>query len=322
MKNSTSAGVPLTRRRVLGTASGLLIAAPATAILSTSGAAAAASSVSSPAAASLPVGDIERILGARGRADNGVLDVDISRDDIQASLRGIRFLPGFQIQHELYFQALDDGRAICNGDLAIRATETQQALDAFLAADLVVQAFHQHWYDLQPQVWFIHFRGLGTPVDLARRIRSVIDHTATKLPQPSPSNPQTTLPSKRIAKVLGGDATIGENGIVTVDVPRIRGVRLDGIPVRPQLNLATSIQFQPLAGGRAVAIPDFSMAADEVQPVLAVMRRAGWDVGCLYNQETGEQPQLYFSHMVKAGDPLALAAEIRAGLDKTASVRA
>jgi hypothetical protein len=307
---------------VLGTASGLLFAAPASAILSTPSAAAAEASDSSPRESSLPVGDIQRILGAEGRVDNGVLDVDICRDDIDASLRGIRFLPGFQIQHELYFQQLDDGRAICNGDLALRASETQPALDAFLAADLVVQAFHQHWYDLKPEVWFIHFRGLGAPIDLAHRVRSVIDHTATKLPQTSPSNPHTTLPSERIAKVLAGDATVGENGIVTLEVSRAHGVRLDGIPVRPQMNLATSIQFQPLASGRAVAIPDFSMAADEVQPVLAVMRRAGWDVGCLYNQETGEQPQLYFSHMVKAGDPLALAAEIRAGLDKTASVRA
>ena len=64
------------------------------------------------------------------------------------------------------------------------------------------------------------------------------------------------------------------------------------------------------------------MTADETQPVLALMRRAGWDVGCLYNQETAEDPQLYFSHLVKSGDPLTLAREIRAGLDRTAAVRA
>lgn len=52
---------------------------------------------------------------------------------------------------------------------------------------------------------------------------------------------------------------------------------------------------------------------------MATMRGMGWDIGCLYNQETNEHPQLYFSHQFKTGDPYALAAEIRKGLDKTNS---
>jgi Domain of Unknown Function (DUF1259) len=185
-----------------------------------------------------------------------------------------------------------------------------------------VQAFHQHWYDLWPQVWFVHFRGVGEPADLARRVRSAIDHTATRLPQGSAAQPRTPLPADRIATLLGGEVTIAERGIVTVEVLRTHGVRLGGIPVRPELNISTSIQFQPHGDGGAVAVPDFAMTADETQPVLSLMRTAGWDVGCLYNQETDEDPQLYFSHMVKTGDPLALAREIRAGLDRTAAVRA
>jgi hypothetical protein len=41
----------------------------------------------------------------------------------------------------------------------------------------------------------------------------------------------------------------------------------------------------------------------------------GWQIGCLYNQEPAEQPQLYFEHQFKAGDPYQLAAEVRKGLD-------
>jgi hypothetical protein len=47
------------------------------------------------------------------------------------------------------------------------------------------------------------------------------------------------------------------------------------------------------------------------------MRAAGFSVGCLYNQETGESPQLYFAHMFAQGDPYALARAIRRGLDHT-----
>ena len=47
------------------------------------------------------------------------------------------------------------------------------------------------------------------------------------------------------------------------------------------------------------------------------MRKQGFSIGCLYNQETDERPQLYFSHQWKVGDPYELAKEIRNGLDLT-----
>ena len=46
------------------------------------------------------------------------------------------------------------------------------------------------------------------------------------------------------------------------------------------------------------------------------MRAQGWDIGCLYNQETDEHPQLFFSHQFKTGEPDQLAREIRRGLDR------
>lgn len=73
---------------------------------------------------------------------------------------------------------------------------------------------------------------------------------------------------------------------------------------------------------RAVAIPDFAMPADGIQAVLSLMCAPGWNVGCLCNQDTGEDPRLSFSQMVKTGDPLAFSREIRAGFDRTAAVRA
>ena len=97
---------------------------------------------------------------------------------------------------------------------------------------------------------------------------------------------------------------------------------IDGVHVDPDTNIETNVQFRPLdsAATTAAVVPDFSMVADEVMSVTALMRRLGWLDGCLYNQETDERPQLYFSHMLKVGDPYDLAAEIRAGLDLTESV--
>ena len=91
--------------------------------------------------------------------------------------------------------------------------------------------------------------------------------------------------------------------------------------VNPAVNISTNIQFEPLnsSGSNAAAAPDFSMTTEEVMPVTEIMRAQAWLDGCLYNQETGEHPQFYFSHMLQTGDPYLLAREIRNGLDRTAA---
>jgi hypothetical protein len=66
-------------------------------------------------------------------------------------------------------------------------------------------------------------------------------------------------------------------------------------------------------------MPDFAMTADEVTKVVRFMRARGWDIGCLYNQETDEHPQLYFSHEFRHGNPYTLAAQIRQALNLTDS---
>ena len=92
--------------------------------------------------------------------------------------------------------------------------------------------------------------------------------------------------------------------------------------INPFLNVATAIDIKPLdkSGSKAAVVPDFAMTADEVVPVTRLMRSLGWFDGCLYNQETDEQPQLYFSHMIKVGDPYQLAREVRKGLNLNNSV--
>jgi hypothetical protein len=136
-----------------------------------------------------------------------------------------------------------------------------------------------------------------------------------------PSHPTTPLDPDRLASILHGDAQVGDEGVVTVSVSRSDEIVIDGIRVSPEANISTEIQFKPLSstGSSAAVGPDFSQTSSEVEPVVSLMRRQGWFVGCLYNQETNEEPQLYFAHMLKTGDAYTLAAEVRRGLDLTDS---
>jgi len=269
----------------------------------------------------LPVAAIEGIIGAEGSVSSGVLEIGVERSDIGTvqGPKGVRFPPSFQIHGDLSFQPLSNTRAYLNGDFALRASELNPVIDALHRNGLVFQAMHQHFFDLDPMVWFIHFRGEGDATALARSVRKVLEATATPLPQKQPANPQTPLAPGKLAKTLHGASEIGRDGVVTVSINRRDRILLGDVHISPEANVSTTVEFLPLdaTGARVAAAPDFSMTVDEIGPVCRTMRAAGFEIGCLYNQETGEHPQLYFAHMIATGSPQELAVKIRKGLDHT-----
>jgi Domain of Unknown Function (DUF1259) len=271
----------------------------------------------------LPADQIQEIVQAEGTVTKGVLSIDVERKDIGdvSGPLGVTFTPAFEIDGTLTFQPLGHRSAFFNGDIALRPEETQDVIDAIIANGLTFQAFHQHYIETTPNVWFIHFRGEDDPLKLATAVHNVLKATSTPLPQTMPSNPTTPLDPDKLASILHGDAQVGDEGVVTVTIDRADTIVIDDIRVSPEANISTTVQFKPLAssGSSAAVGPDFSMKSSEVMPVVSLMRSLGWFQGCLYNQETNEDPQLYFDHMLKVGDAYSLAQEVRRGLDLTAA---
>lgn len=321
--------VSISRRRALqfgGRVTGGLLAASSS-LLAAPNLVAASTHMAATSVGNLPVKEIERIMQAPGMVMDGVLDIHIERKDLHVIQRlpgdgEIPFKPEWENNGDFFFQSLGNGRAIMNGDFGgLLPNEIDPFIDKLLKGGLTFQALHQHFYDLCPQVYFIHFRGVGDPLKLAEAAIAAVKVTGTPLPQTSPSNPTTPLPAEKLGHILGASASVEGAGVVSVDVPRRNTVTLQGIQISPELNIATSIAFEPLGNGLlAAAAADFSMVASEVQNVIRVMRQQGWVIGCLYNQETDEHPQLYFSHTVKVGNAIELAHEIRRGLNQTNSV--
>jgi hypothetical protein len=311
---------PISRRAALalggGTAAGLLLPGGGTAL-------ATASRKGTPMRQSgkLPLKAMEGILDAEGELSEGLAHFAVDRDDaknVKGPL-GVEFSGSFEINGDLYFQPLRGGRlAFLNGDVPLRPEELNPFIDALLANGLTFQAMHQHYFSLHPMYWFIHFRGVAAPMALAKAVKAALDVTAIPFPQEGPQKPSTPFDARRLAKILHGTATVGEEGVVTVDISRKGRIVIEGVDVNTDANVSTNVQFKPVGKGvNAAAAPDFSLASSEVMPVIRLMRAGGWQVDCLYNQETDESPQLYFSHMLKTGDVYALAGEIRKALDLT-----
>ena len=314
--------IALDRRHLLGlgtaAAAGLALARPARA------------AAAAPAKTSLPTDRIGAILQAPAEEDKGIVTVGIGRGDIRDAhvpyrLNGeeiaVPFNAGFQLKGEFVFEGIGGGKAMMNADFCFLPEEVEPAIDAMLAAGLNVQSLHQHYMRLSPMMFFMHMRGTGDPLDLARAAHSVVAKTAAPLPQAKP-NPATPLDKEAIGKLIGAKAKVEDEGVVSLVVPRTDRIMLAGRPVDPALNVSSNMTFQKLDNGKVAAAPDIAMTTKEIAPVLKLMRGKGWDVHCLYNQETGENPQLYFAHMLKVGDTEMLAREIREALDLTASKRA
>jgi len=267
----------------------------------------------------LPVKQIEQILRTEGQLTEGVLALSLDRNDLQVTgPGGIPFKPAWQVNHEFAFQSIGRNTALMIGELSLLSQEANPVIDQLIKHGLIFQALHQHFFDLSPQLFHIHFRGVGQPLDLARAVGAVVAATSTPLPQTATAPLTTPLDKEKLERILGGTAEVAADGVVVVSVPRKETITLGGVALKSDMGVSHTVAFEPLDGDKSTAVaPDFALIAAEINPLVRLMREQGFTIHCLYNQETAERPQLYFSHQLAVGDAYDLAQKIRRGLERT-----
>src|SRR5947199_10517886 len=101
-----------------------------------------------------------------------------------------------------------------------------------------------------------------------------------------------------------------------VRAPRAETITAEGVEVPPSMGLATAINFQPTAGGKAAITGDFVLIGDEVNPVIRALRDNGIAITALHSHMLTDSPHLFFMHYWANDDALKLAHGLRAALDK------
>jgi hypothetical protein len=103
-----------------------------------------------------------------------------------------------------------------------------------------------------------------------------------------------------------------QQGVVKVTIGR-EGT-MHGVKVGGSMGLTTWAAF---SGSDALAAVDgdFIMTAQEVQPVLRTLRKAGIHIVALHNHMVGEQPAYYFTHFWGKGSSETLARGLKSALD-------
>jgi hypothetical protein len=271
--------------------------------------------------------DAERIGSASGAkstvAPDGVVRIAWPRTDVRVSVDGVPMKPFAGLGSWAAFAKAPHG-AMVMGDTVVFQDEVDAAMDAAFAHGLEVTGLHNHFFYDEPKVYFMHVGGRGEPEALAAGIKAVWDAVKkVRASDPAPRDrfgeigPEADeVPASMVEEVIGHKPQV-QDGIVKVTIGR-EGT-MHGVKVGGSMGLTTWAAF---GGGNAHAVVDgdFIMAADEVQPVLRALRKAGIHIVALHNHMVGETPAYYFVHFWGKAPARELALGLRAALDAQRAV--
>lgn len=116
---------------------------------------------------------------------------------------------------------------------------------------------------------------------------------------------------------LGREAAEQPGGVHRAGFPRSDlEVTLDGVTIKPGLALGGWVAFVPAEDG-AMVMGDLVLVEDEIAAVMASLRENGIEITALHNHLLRAEPTTMYMHIEGHGDPVALAAAIRAAVELT-----
>lgn len=260
-----------------------------------------------------------RVLGSAGTEQpGGVHRFSFPRSDLRVTVDGVQLRPALALGSWLAFRRTPSG-TMAMGDLVLAEAEVAPVISRLLQGGVQVSAVHNHLLRDHPRITYVHVEAHGDPQRIAETVHAALALTGTPAPSPAPAaaSPPFALDTTALAAALGRAGHVN-GGVWQVSVPRRDPVVLHGDTVPPAMGVATALNLQPTAGGRAVGTGDFVMTAGEVAPVLAALHEHGIEVTALHSHMVGEEPRLYFAHFWANGNAMEVARGLRAALERMA----
>jgi len=124
-----------------------------------------------------------------------------------------------------------------------------------------------------------------------------------------------------IAKASGTKAKEVSDGVVRIGWGRTKvKTTVDGMAFPPAAGLGSWAAFAPVGGG-AMVMGDTVVFQDEINPAIDAAFAHGLKITALHNHFVFDDPQVYFMHIGGVGDPVKLAAGVKAMWDAIKAVR-
>jgi biotin operon repressor len=259
---------------------------------------------------------VSQALGRPGKLTDTVYRVPLVRSDLMVSSQGVAVKPGLSLGGYATFTRYAD-TGLLMGDLVVTETEVPKVINALQAHGIELTALHKHLLEQSPPVWWIHVHAMGDPVQLAQGLKAALDATALPAPTPAPAvQPPVAVDTAGIDAALGRKGT-ADGGIYKFTVARNQAITVSDHVLPAGLGLTTSINFQPVGADKAAINGDFALTGEEINPVIAALRRGGIQIVEVHNHSLDEQPRLFYLHFWAVDDAVALAKALRPALDAT-----
>ncbi len=265
---------------------------------------------------------VDDALGKTAAVQGDIHRYGFPRTDLQVTLDGVAIKPALALGGWLGFEPVQDG-AVVMGDLVLTETEVNPVMTKLLEGGIEITAVHNHLMRASPTTYYMHVHGHGDPVAMATAIRAALAESKTPFAPPATPAAQTAqieLDTDKLDAAIGVKGKVN-GGVYQFSVPRKETITEDSMSVPPAMGTAIVINFQPTGGGRAAITGDFVVTAEEVNPVIQVLRENGIEVTAIHSHMLDEQPRLFFVHFWANDDAIKLAKGLQAALQKVAVAR-
>src|SRR5216683_5021823 len=102
-----------------------------------------------------------KTLGKQGDFKDGVLKVNIPRNDLKITIDGTATPTPFGFGGWLALTKGTGGMDVMMGDLVLQQDEVNPVMSALLDAGLDVTALHNHFFWEEPRMFYMHVHGMG-----------------------------------------------------------------------------------------------------------------------------------------------------------------
>lgn len=259
---------------------------------------------------------LNNVFGKKGTVTGSVYKITYPRSDLKVKVGDFPVAPGLALG--TWVGIINMGNhSMMMGDLVLLDSEVPKVISKLMEEGLEITAIHNHLINETPAVKYIHYHGEGNAVDLAQKIKAVLQVTGTPLAPPAPQTQTQSIDWSKVTTVLG--TTGKQNGmLLQYAFPRNEKTMESGMEMPPSMGMATAINFQ-MDGNRAAITGDFVMLADEVNAVIKALTDNGIMPTALHSHMLHDEPRLFMMHFWAVGDPEQLAKGLKAALDKTNS---
>ncbi|MBV8530229.1 MAG: DUF1259 domain-containing protein [Candidatus Eremiobacteraeota bacterium] len=265
---------------------------------------------------------LDTIFGWQGKIESANIERFSLIPQIKVTFEeGIQASPPLVLDGYASFEMLPNGNVLLVGELPLLDQENsvvEPVMDRINAGGIIVTALHNHLLSETPSVVYMHFSKAGSAAALAQTVVSAMaasKETYAKDDDSQDSDDTTTLDVKTLTSIVQETPSVVDGVLEYTAEPRVFitefGYAMPG-PMGPE----SELDFQAAKGG-AVAVFEFALTEDQVDPVVRYLRNNHFDVTAVHNHWLLENPRIIFVHANEWGSPAYLAKVGRAVLSMT-----